>query len=400
MTSLIGAAALVGWAFDIPPLKSGPPGLVPMNPTTAAAFMLSGLSLLLARWPASILSSILTVRLGQLCAFAVTLLAAIRIAGLVSGWETGVDTFLFHEELFSEPSPWPIRMAPNTSLNFLLLGSAVLLLDFETRRGRRPAQFLSLASGAVAFLAVVGYAYGVKSFYGIGSFIPMALNTAVAFLVLSLGVLCARPDRGLMAIFTRGTLGGRVARRLLLPALVIPCLFGWLRWMGESAGFYGTAFGIALYTTAMVVVFSVLVWAFAVSVDRTDTLRRQAEQQVDRFFTLSLDLLCIAGFDGYFKRLNPAWERALGYRNEELLSRPYLDFVHPDDRSGTQSEAARIAAGETALSFENRYRARDGSYRWLLWKAAPVPEAQLIYAAARDITDRKQAEERFRALLE
>ena len=122
--------------------------------------------------------------------------------------------------------------------------------------------------------------------------------------------------------------------------------------------------------------------------------RRRAEEERDRFFTLSLDMLCIAGFDGYFKRVNQAWTRVLGYTEAELLSRPYMEMVHPDDRDATTAEAGRLADGQQVLYFENRYFHKDGSLRWLLWAAAPFTAQKLIYGAARDITERKLAEER------
>jgi two-component system sensor histidine kinase/response regulator len=125
--------------------------------------------------------------------------------------------------------------------------------------------------------------------------------------------------------------------------------------------------------------------------DITD--RKEAQEERDRFFTLSLDLLCIAGFDGRFKRINPAFERVLGWPVEDFLSRPFLDFVHPDDHAATQAAVDRLQAGGDIVSFENRYRCRDGSYRWMLWTATPFVGQQLIYAAARDITERKQTEQ-------
>jgi two-component system sensor histidine kinase/response regulator len=123
----------------------------------------------------------------------------------------------------------------------------------------------------------------------------------------------------------------------------------------------------------------------------SDRLRAQEER--DRFFTLSLDMLCVAGFDGRLKRVNPAWHRVLGYDEADLVSRKYLDFVHPDDREATLAEAAKLTEGREVVYFENRYWHKDGTLRWLLWAAAPFPERQLAYAAARDITERKAAEE-------
>jgi len=115
------------------------------------------------------------------------------------------------------------------------------------------------------------------------------------------------------------------------------------------------------------------------------------------FFELSLSLWCIAGADGYFKHLNPAWETTLGYTRAELLSRPYLEFVHPDDREATIAEAAHVALGRSTLCFENRYRCKDGSYKWLLWSAIVKPEKELIYAIAANVTERKSQEARLAA---
>ena len=120
--------------------------------------------------------------------------------------------------------------------------------------------------------------------------------------------------------------------------------------------------------------------------------RRRAEEELDRFFTLSLDMLCIAGYDGYFKRVNPAWQRTLGYTEAELLSRPYREFVHPDDRDSTDAQSAR-AGTDNVVYFENRYLHKDGTLRWLLWTSTPFPDRQIVYAAARDITERKAAEQ-------
>jgi PAS domain S-box-containing protein len=119
----------------------------------------------------------------------------------------------------------------------------------------------------------------------------------------------------------------------------------------------------------------------------------------ERFFDLSVDMLCLADVDGFFKVVNPAWHRTLGWTDDELMSRPYLDYVHPDDREATLAEASKIAVGFQTIHFRNRYRCRDGSYKWLAWTATPAMADGSIYAGARDVTTAVLAEEEAHNLL-
>jgi len=114
--------------------------------------------------------------------------------------------------------------------------------------------------------------------------------------------------------------------------------------------------------------------------------RARAEEEVNQFFEISADLLCVAGNDGYFKRVNPMWEKVLGFPAAELLSKPYFDFIHPEDLQKTRA-AAEAASSTGVESFENRYRTRQGGYRWLNWNARPDARRGLVYAAARDVTE-------------
>jgi PAS domain S-box-containing protein len=124
-----------------------------------------------------------------------------------------------------------------------------------------------------------------------------------------------------------------------------------------------------------------------------------ATEDFDRFFKLSLDLFCVATFQGYFVRLNPAWQTVVGFTHDELRASPFIEFIHPDDREASMRELSRATTGEHVINFENRYRTKDGSYKWLQWFASPFVTQGLIYAAARDVTERKAAEDRLRQLV-
>jgi PAS domain S-box-containing protein len=135
-----------------------------------------------------------------------------------------------------------------------------------------------------------------------------------------------------------------------------------------------------------------------VTIVRDISARKQAEDERDRFFNLSLDMLCIASADGYFKRLSPAFTVTLGWSVEELLARPFLDFVHPDDHAATLAEVERqVRAGESVLEFENRYLHKDGTWRMLSWKSQPQ-EGGRMYATARDVTEKHAADQRIVSL--
>ena len=134
--------------------------------------------------------------------------------------------------------------------------------------------------------------------------------------------------------------------------------------------------------------------------DEGDERSSQFSDLEQRFFDLSIDMLAVLGFNGYFKRLNHAWETTLGFTPSEMMSRPFIEFVHPDDRDRTLSQNREVRSGGQARSFENRYLCKDGSYKWLLWNATPDFGRQVIYGVARDMTERKHAESEREALVQ
>ena len=195
-----------------------------------------------------------------------------------------------------------------------------------------------------------------------------ATDTDAATLRLTVGGRSTGDDQGVSATFT--TAGQRFD--VLLPLRQVRGAAAVLPWIILAAG----------------LVLAALAGALAVNAAR----RAKAQDELDRIFSLTPDLITVADFDGHFKRVNPAVEQVLGYTEEEFLARPYLELVHPDDRERTAAEAAAISHGKTTLFFENRFVRKDGSYGVLEWTSAPVTQDGLMYGVARDVTERRVAE--------
>jgi PAS domain S-box-containing protein len=409
----IGCAVILGWLFNLPVLKTVLPGLVSMKANTALGFIFGGATLWLwHRYPEP---NVPQRRWMQGCAALVFLIGFLTLIEYIFNTNLGIDQLLF-QDLDAIGTNSPGRMGANTAFNFFLLGGALLWLLSEYAN-YQAIQLLTLAAFFVAFAGFLGYIYSVSSLYGISSYTQMALHTAIAFLLLSTSILCARPDRGIVKILVSPDAGGMMSRQLIPVVLLIPPVLGWLILAGYRHNSYNTELAISLQSIASGAIFGGLILWYARQVSAIDIKRQRAEEELRRlnadleqrisdrtaeleqvnrereqFFSVSLDLLSIFSFDGKFKRLNPSWETTFQYPTEELIDQPFIDFVHPDDRKATLAEAQKLATGDITIYFENRYRCQDGSYRWLAWRASPGVEQQLIYASARDITESKQVE--------
>ena len=136
-----------------------------------------------------------------------------------------------------------------------------------------------------------------------------------------------------------------------------------------------------------------------VAIDARDmTDLKRAEEDRQQIFAVSLDMLCVAGFDGYFKELNPAWPRVLGWSIEELKSKPWLDFMAKEDQQITIETGQRLLSGQQVIGFENRIICKDGSLKWMSWNAVPELERQRFVASIRDVTARKQLDDELRQM--
>jgi PAS domain S-box-containing protein len=266
--------ALIGWAENWEALKSILPGLIPMNPLTALAFLTSAVTLWMLcgieagpGWRARQVTNLL--------ALAVLFIGCQRLLGDLMKWPVALDEWLFRSRLDGN------RMAPNTATCFILIALAFLTLDVEVGgRRARPVVWLALIPGSIGMLALAGYVYGVVDFYALRHYIQMALNTAICFVVLAFGILCARPAKEPAATLVSRTTGGATARRLLPAALVAPLLLGWLRLKGEEAQWYGAKFGVALFAVVLVAVFVTVVYLSGRSLAKAELRRKVTEDML------------------------------------------------------------------------------------------------------------------------
>lgn len=275
----IGGLTLIGWEYDLSLLKGFSRRLVAMNPTTAVALVLGAISLhiLSPQSPTSAVGR----HLAHFGAALVVVIGLLRVGSYVVGSEVPIDQVLYATALELEHG-MPNRMAPNTALGLLLVGFALLTLNVETRRGWRPAPILALGAAAIGLLVLIGYAYSQRALYSVGPFMPMALHSAVAFVLLAAAILVARMDRGLTAILIRPSPGGVLARRLLPAALALPFVLGWMGFAGVRTGLYPSEIGIALLVVGTIIAFGLLIVTTSWSLDRADEQRRRAEAEVHR----------------------------------------------------------------------------------------------------------------------
>ncbi|MEO8136218.1 MAG: PAS domain S-box protein, partial [Betaproteobacteria bacterium] len=402
-----GGMVLSGWMFDIASFKSVSPGWATMKVNTAACFILAGISLWCLRTERPAASH---VRLaGQICAGLVAIVALLTVGEALLGADFGIDQALMRQPPAPTDTASPGRMSAATAFCFLLLGLALLALDGKTRRGFRPAPALALLTTTIGILTLVGYLYEVRSLYAISPFSSMAAHTALLFVVASLGILYARPGEGPFGILSADGIGSTMARRLLPLAIVLPILIGGLRMQGERAGLYGFEFGLALFATANVVVFAVLIWLTAVWLNRVDSKRRESERALraseHRFRALlehGADSISLIDKDNRILYLSPSVAAVEGYAAEEMIGRSGIEHTHPDDLPLLQGYIGQLLENPgLPVPVLWRRRHKNGHWIWLEGVATNLlddPAVGAIVTNYRDVTERRRAEQSIEAL--
>ncbi len=362
---LIGGVALLGWEVDLPYLRAMLPGAVAMNPITAVAFILAAVSL----WCRAAASGDRRELwwAARIAAGLVVLVGVVTIVGYAAGENLGLDQLLFSTRLETN------RIAPNTGLNFLLLGIALLLLDWESRPGVWPAQLVLLAPITISATSLLGYVYGVGALYGVARFIPMALPTAIAFLVLSLGALWARPQRGLVAVVTGPHPGGVLARRLLPAAVLIPVLLGGLRLLSERWRLLPTELGLAITVVLTIFLFTVLIWATSRSLNRADDVRKAGENRLATQYVTTSILAAAPTLSDALPQILEAigksldWSLAIQWSldPEHEVLRCGETWIAPSARGQALAEESRAMAFMRAVGLPGRIWA-SGHSAWIV----------------------------------
>ncbi|HSA93453.1 MAG TPA: PAS domain-containing protein, partial [Terriglobales bacterium] len=384
-TTLVGLVVLCGWLFDIASLKSVLPDLVAMKFNTALSFVLTGIALWLLA-PDSLSEGKRGLRFAAMtCAGLVALVGALSLSEYVFTWNAGIDQLLFTETGPAVETSHLGRMAPVTALNFLLLGLALLLMETSRRVGQWLRFCLATAVFLAAFLCLIGYAYGVRHLYALGSFTPIALHTTATFLLLSLGVLSSRLEQGPTAPFASDTIGGMMARRLFPAALLAPTILGWLRLQGETHHLYDSRFGVALFATSSAVVFGALAWVNAVMLDRIDRQRQHAARALGEQTRILQSIVDSMGEavvvhdeQGRFLVFNRAAERLFG---RPATPPPMADwprhfgFYQTDGVTpfpADQVPSLRALRGESLDDVEMLVRPDAAEERWITVSARPL----------------------------
>ncbi len=404
---IVGAFVLLGgWVFGSQLVKTGLLGLVTMKANTALGLVLAGVSLSsLGKGAARLWRC-----LGLGCAMFVALIGLLTVGENLFGWDLGIDQLFFKDAPATVGTASPGRMAQTSAFSFLLVGSALGFTYLQC--SVLAAQFLALLAGLISFLVLIGYAYGVKSLYGMAFHTQMGLHTAATFFVLSMGALFARPDQGLMAPITSPSAGGAMARRLLPAALVIPVLGG-LRLLGEQLGFYGPEFGVSLSVASSVVLFAALIWWCAASLNRLQARHQRAEDEVrvseEQFRAVARtakDAIISADQQGNIIYFNAAAERMFGFPAEGVIGTPLARLMPERFREAHRRGMARfLSTGEAHVvgkTVELAGKRADGTEFPLelslaTWRTA---EGTFFTGILRDLTERLKAEKKFKGLLE
>lgn len=399
---VLGALVLVGWILDIHALRQGVVQSVSMNPVVAVGFVLLGLELLRLY---SRMDNLWVNRICHLAIWTVIIAAAMKLSDLTLNTSFVVDQMLFSNRMDNSL----LRhngMAPNTAVCLFLSGSAMQLMRSKENASIFIAQSLAAITALIALLAIVGYLYGIQEFYAMGVYVPMAFNTAIAFIFLSLASLFAYQNKGYMRVFSSNGPAGKTSIILLPAALTVPIIFGWITLSAHREGLFDVAVDHAIFAILNVTAFFWLSYISVRNLYFSDLQRQKGEvglrdsaARINTILDTIIDGVITIDEFGIVESFNPAAVRVFGYEASEVIGNN-VKMLMPEPYCGQHDGylehyrvtgvARTIGTGREAMG-----KRKNGNTFPLdialneMW----LNGRRHFTAIVRDITDRKRAEE-------
>ncbi len=399
---LIALLVLAGWQFRIEKLKYPIENLVGMNPVTAISFLFTGASFLLLFWGKSKYS------LYTAFILAITVIVT-SLYKILAGYFIAlpqIDKLFYATQIIMKKSGHANSMASTTATSFVLSGIGVLLFKKQTRNGKMPAHFIALIVLLFAFFTLLGYLYGAPEFVDFVERFPMAVHTATCFLLISLAILLAHPDKGLTKEFTATVTGSVLGRSLFFGAIVIPVLLGMVRIYFIRKALISRELGLTFFVFSIVIIFCFLIFYFIIQMNRKEFLRAKVEQklrqseEIFRSLVSSVRDYAIFMMDvkGNIVTWNKGAEDIKGYKEDEIKGKNFSIFFTKEDREKNIPESIIKTAGEHGRVESEGWRVRkDGSAFWAdaVVTALYDDNGQLtgFSKVTRDITESKKAKD-------
>lgn len=408
---LIVLLVLAGWQFNLRPLRAFFFDQVNMNPVSATTMGVAAVAFLLLRKPG--VSRTGAKKLGKGLAISIACMGLWKLFSLLGIIALQPDWLLFTDKVLAATGIGKVSIiAPNAAFCFILTGVALFVLPVEISRGNKLTQLIALLIILVAFFSLVGYLYRVKVFHAILEYIPMSFPSAICFLLLSLALLLASPDKGIMGTITGAYAGSRVARFFIPAAIIVPVILGWLRLHGHWHGVFTTEFGVSLLVMSVITFFLTLIWNAIGMLNKWDA----EKESVYKALKLSEDEIlykasllqnisdAIISTDNDFRIVtwNKGAEEMYGWTAREVIGYELQSIVKPLFEGYNSAEVRKAFLKNGYWKGEIRHHTKNETVIDVLVSASLVRKEGSntgTVAVIKDITERKKAEEKFRDLL-
>lgn len=430
--AISGAVTIISWIFHLPGLETFFPQYVSMRFNTGLCFLLLSLALLSTQSSKNYRTFFIVIS-----AIAV-LFAALSLSQNIFGYNLGIDQLFVRDYLgIQEQYRWPGRMAANVSASFLILGMAFIGFTVKNKAVNNVAQYMVHAVTIIATIVIMGYLYGISLFYNFSFVASMAISSAILFLLVSVAASVLQPALGIAGLFTGVLVGNQMARRLFVLFVLMGLIMGELRLLAARQNLFSVRVGIPLFVICFLIISLLIIWFTANWLNGVDQQRYEAEEEIkvmneeleERVQERTAELfelidkyresesifraafehsgigMAMVSFDGRWLKVNKRICDLLGYSEQELLSKTFMDITYPDDLGVGLATFGQLKAGETDYArIEKRYVRKDGDLIWASVNLSAVMDEYnkpaYIIKQIEDITDRKKLDARFRTIVE